>query len=329
MSIEFVRAIYNSEKPLPEDIHFYHKALKDIQHDGIESQIYFLLKQQGRLEQIPSFFQDWLKENYEKGLYQNLLIKNQTDQILKVFEANGLDVIPLKGVYFAEEFFGHIGARVTSDIDLLIRHHDLEKAIELINTLGFSVEEEQIPGHFHCSYSKPVPHSNIPLVVEIHWSIVKENTSNFDINDFWAHAKPIPGSSHIMELSPNDTFYMICLHGWRHNLDSMRYFIDIIQVLHKYRAVIDYQEIFAMAAQHQTFKRMTRTLSIVYQEFPHLNGVKAYPFKKKKNLWEYRPDKGIKLYADFVDYQFLSFDTVKHSFIEFRTWVKEARSLHV
>jgi hypothetical protein len=323
MSIEFVRAIYNTKEPLPKDKNFYHKALNDIYHDGIESQVYFLLKQQEMLEQTPPFFRAWLKERYEKGLYQNLFIKNQTDQILRAFEDLGIDVIPLKGVYFAKEFFGDIGARITSDIDLLIRNRDLKKVIQLIHTLGFTVEEEQISGHFHCSFSKPIPYSQFPLVVEIHWSIVKENTSRFNIDDFWAQAKSVAGSSHILELSPNHTFYMIVLHGWRHNLDSMKYFIDIIQVLHKYSLKIDYQEIFTLAASHQTRKRMARTLSIVYQEFPHLNDLKELSIKKKKSLWKYRPVKGLKLYADFFDYQFLSFDSVRHSLIEITQWGHE------
>ena len=325
MSIELIKAIYDSQTPLPDDEKLYHKVLQDIEHDGAESQLYFLLKKQGRIEQTPSFFQDLLKESYEKGLYQNLFIKNQTDQILKLFEGNKIDVIALKGVYFAEEFFGHIGARVSTDIDLLIRDKDLTKAIHLTKSLGFTVEEEMIPGHFHCSFSKELPQSEVPLVVELHWSIVKENTSSFDINDLWDQAKPVGHFSHIKKLSPNHTFYMICLHGWRHNLDSMRYFLDIIQVINKYSLVLDYQEIFALAADHQTLKRMIRTLSIVYQEFPHLNNTLRFPFKKKRNLWEYRPVKGLKQYVDFLDYQFFSFDSVKHSLIEVGNWIRPSK----
>lgn len=321
MSIELIKAIYESQAPLSHNDHFYHKALQDIEHDGIASQVYVLLKQQGRLEQTPSFFQAWLKENYDKGLYQNLLIKNQTDLILKTFEDHGLDVVPLKGVYFAEKFFGHIGARATSDIDILIKYQDLEKAVQSIRILGFSVEEPEIPGHFHCSFSKQLPYSTMPLVVELHWSLIKENTSSFDIDDLWDKAKPVEFFSRIKELSPNYTFYMICLHGWRHNLDSMKYFLDIIQVLNKYREEIDFEEIFTCAAYHQTLTRMIRTLSIVYQQFPHLNNMKNLPFKKKKNLWKYRPEKGIKQYIDFIDYQFFSFDSTKHSLVEFVNWI--------
>lgn len=319
--MELVRILYDNKKSLPQDESFYHLALEDIEHDGIASQVYFLLKQQGRLRQTPPFFQNRLKESYEKGLFQNLLIKNQTDVILKNFESTGIDVIALKGVYFAENHFGHIGARATSDIDLLIHLQDLNKAIEIIKTLGFTVEEEQVPGHFHCSFSKKLFGSFMPLVVELHWNIVKENTSQFNINDLWEQAQQVSQSKYIKELSPNHLFYMICLHGWRHNLDSTKYFIDIIQLIYKLGGKIDYDYLLKLAALHKTLKRLKRTLSIVYHQFPHLHEVKELPFKLKQTKWEYQNKKGLKQYIDFIDYQLFSYDTVKCSLIELQNLI--------
>jgi hypothetical protein len=320
MSIEMVKLIYDQNTVLPQDDKFYQRALQDIEEDGISSQVYFLLKQQGRLSQTPSYFQQRLKESYDKGLFQNLLIKNQTDEILKVFEGKGIDVIALKGVYFAERYFGHIGARATSDIDLLIQCQELDKAIEIIKSLGFSIEEEKIPGHFHCSFSKKLPGSTMPLVVELHWNIVKESTSQFNINDLWRQAKHVSNFQHVKEFSPNHLFYMICLHGWRHNLDSMKYFLDIIQLIHTLGREIDFDDLLKLAASHKTLRRLKRTLSIVYEQFPHLSDVKRLPFEVKTTRWEYRRVKGLKQYVDFFDYQFLSYDTFKHSIIELHHW---------
>ncbi|WP_413307874.1 nucleotidyltransferase family protein [Bacillus sp. 1P10SD] len=321
MSIEMVKLIYDQSTVLPQDDRFYHRALQYIEEDGISSQVFSLLKQQGRLTETPSFFQQRLKESYDKGLFQNLMIKNQTDEILKVFEGKGIDVISLKGVYFAERYFGHIGARATSDIDLLIPFKELDQSIEIINSLGFTFEEEKIPGHFHCSFSKKLHGSTMPLVVELHWNIVKENTSQFNSNDLWGQAERICNYQHIKELSPTHLFYMICLHGWRHNLESMKYFLDIIQLIHTLGKEIDYDDLLQLAASHKTLRRLKRTLSIVYKQFPYLSIVKRLPFEVKTTRWEYRRVKGLKQYADFIDYQFFSYDTIKHSIIELHHWV--------
>ncbi|TWD98884.1 putative nucleotidyltransferase-like protein [Neobacillus bataviensis] len=316
MSLEVVTLLYNQNTVMPQEEGFYTRSLLDIENEGISSQVFFILKQQGRLNQTPAFFQNRLKESYEKGMFQNLLIRNQMNTILTNFENQRIDVIPLKGVHFAENYFGHIGARTTSDIDLLIGLHDLNGAIEIIKNLGFTVEEEQVPGHFHCSFSKTIPGSTMPLVVEIHWNIVRENTSAIRISDLWDQAEQAGNFKHIKELSPNHLFYMICLHGWRHNLDSSKYFIDIIQLIYKLDGQIDYDYLLKIASSHKTLKRLKRTLSIVYHQFPHLHEVKELPFKIIKTKWEYQNIKGLNQYIDFVDYQLFSYDTVKHSLIE-------------
>jgi hypothetical protein len=321
MSYDFISSLYTSHHLAHHDDYYYNKIIQDIEHEGVESQVYYLLKKKGILEKTPIFFQAFLKEKYDKGLFMNLFIKNQTDMVLAKFEEQGIDVIPLKGVYFAEKYFGQIGARATSDIDLLVRFQDLSQAIETVKALGFKTEEEPIPGHFHCSFSKKLPHSAVPLVVEIHWGLVKEDTSEFDINDIWRQAKTVGENKYIRELSDLHCFYLICLHGWRHNLSSLKYFIDIMQMIHGLGSELDFCELFRLAESHQTLKRITRTLSIVYEEFPHLDQVVKLPLKRKSRNRKQSNTKGLKEYIDFVDYQFFSYDTFKHSIHEICHWL--------
>ncbi|MBT2709498.1 nucleotidyltransferase family protein [Pseudomonas sp. ISL-84] len=326
MSMRWIQALYDPGIPLPDDPSFFKKALKDISYFGVSSQVYYLLKQQGKLSQTPVYFQERLKGKYNEALYLNLFIKSELGKILSGFESLKVEGIPLKGVIFAEKYFGHIGARGTSDIDLLIRPNQLEKAIECVSSLGFTVKEEPLQSHFHCSFSKEIPGSRIPLTVELHWDLLKENSSSLNINEFWDKATPLQNYRFIKELSDYHTFYMICLHGWRHNMDSLKYFLDIIQMIYYLNDRLDYRNLLNDACNHKTLKRMVRTLSIVYKENPYLQTVRNLPVKRF-SLWDYSAFKSgnrrsLKNYLDFFDYQFLSFDTAKHSFKEFSEWVK-------
>jgi hypothetical protein len=119
--------------------------------------------------------------------------------------------------------------------------------IHLVKSIGFSIEGEQLDDHFHCSFCKAIPGSPTLLVVGIHWNLVKESTAKFTIDDLWNQAIPLENHLHIKELSPNHTLYMICLHGWRHNLESLKYFLDIIQVIYKDPDILDFESIFKLA----------------------------------------------------------------------------------
>lgn len=328
--MDLIPVLYDPRAPLPTDLNFYEHMIDDIEFFGVSSQVYFLLQQRGKLDQTPSFFQERLKLNYMEAIYLNMFIRKQTEQLLLLFESREIDVIPLKGTVFAEKYFGHLGARPTSDIDLFVKLSDLEKSIACVKSLGYTFEQAFIPDHFHCSYSKLLPGSQIPLTVELHWDLLKSNTANFQINEFWNQAKALQPYKHIKQLSDDHTFYMICLHGWRHNLDSPKYFIDIIQMIHHLHEKLDYTVLLNHAAAHQTLRRMIRTLSIVYKQFPHLQQIKPFLHQRSTLWWEYRAIRKsdgytLKNYMDFIDYQFLSYDSVKHSLIEVTSWFSKLK----
>lgn len=326
---QLIKSLYDSRFNLPNDKAFYHDVIQEIETYSISSQVFHLLETQGKLKKTPLFFQTRLKQKHQEALYQNLLIKNQTTKILNNFEVMGLEVIPLKGVYFAERYFGHIGARGTSDIDLLIRVKDVDKAVEIIKLMGFEIEEKPILSHFHSSLSKKIPGSPFPLTVEIHWDILKEATANFKIEEFWNGAVLLEKHQYVKKLSDYHTFYLICLHGWRHNLDSPKYFLDIIQMIYFLKDRLQYEVLFKDAALHQTVKRIKRTLYIVYKEYPMLEEVATFSFKKRKRKGKDRScikTSGLIQYIHFFNYQFCSYDSVKHSLIEISQWILPARN---
>lgn len=329
MMNQLVSALYINEMELPSDKVYYEELLRNQEIEAIAPQVYQLLKSQGKLDQVPDFFRQYLKEQFFQTMQPNLFVKHETTQLLKEFEEQGMEVIPLKGVGFAESYFGNLGARKTSDIDLLVKDYDLDEAVELVKQLGFTVEEEKIPGHFHCSYSKQLPGSEIPLVVELHWDLLKESTARFNIEEFWQASKPSCQFSVVKELSYLHVFYMIILHGWRHNLDSLKYHLDIIQLIHFLKDDLDFDLLISIAEKHLTKKRVIRTLSSVYQEFPFLDYIKPFPYKSAKKYLEFNDKKSgsnlYKKYTDYINYQYFSYDTPSHTIKELLTTILPAK----
>lgn len=323
---QLIASLYNPKVTMPSDERFYTEVLKDINNDSVFSQLYFLMKQRDVLEQTPLFFQKKLKMHHQTALYQNIFIKKQMELLFDLFEEARIETIPLKGVYFAEEYFGHIGARATTDIDLLIRKKDIQQAVHAVKKLGFDLEEEPIPSHFHASFSKMIPGSPYPLTVEIHWDILKETTADLQIEEFWKEARPVSPYGKVKALSGYHTFYMICLHGWRHNLDSPKYYLDIIQMIDVLKGKLPYERLFQDAKRHQTVKRMGRTLSLVYEKYPMLTDIAplgAYIAPKKKQ--GQKQGSRFASYAQFIGYQFFSYDTIRHSSVELKLWLLPTR----
>lgn len=328
----FISALYDDDTaPLPSDPRWYWKALEDMEHFTISPQVLSYLKQRNVLQETPIFFQQALKQKGQKAYFQNLWIKKKMNLIFDSFEQLQIPVIPLKGTHFIEKYFGHLSARWTSDIDLLIRPHDLNLAIHCIQSLGYSIAEEPIPSHFHLSFSQPSPRSSFSLTVELHWDLLQENTSQLPIEEFWAESEQLGTFTYVRELSDYHTFYMICLHGWRHQMNSLKYFLDILQTAKVIGPSLDWGRLCRDTQAHKTYHRIHKTLTIVNRHFPQLQPTEGFPLNSRYACWwEYQAirDHSYKTYRQYFNlfcFEFLDFDSITDCLRKMIRWFFPSR----
>ena len=93
-----------------------------------------------------------------------------TGKLVGTLEAGGVPVVPLKGAALAAAVYGDVGARESSDIDLLVRSEDLDEAVRLIGGLGWAEPEwargiDGLP-RLH----RELAHETLPPL-ELHWRV--------------------------------------------------------------------------------------------------------------------------------------------------------------
>ncbi|WP_373231272.1 nucleotidyltransferase family protein [Cohnella sp.] len=311
MVIAFLQSLYHPETELPRDNDDYHRLLQDIELFMISSQVYHLLYEQGRLEKTPLFFQQKLKADYTRGVHHNFYMMQKEGALLKAFEQRQIDAIPLKGIQFADRYFGHFGARITGDIDIYIPLSKLNEAIECVKDQGYRF---QIIKDHHARLYKH------ELSVELHWTFDKQYWSDLNPAPFWESSETFKKYNFIRQLSTQYTFYFICLHGARHQLESLRYLLDIVQMLYTCSEKIDYDLLFQQAVRDKTSRRIKTVLSIVYQQFPHLHVLKPLNIPLVKSRWNYDSIRKAKLgikdrqyYVYKFFFKHLIFDSWKHT----------------
>lgn len=280
----WLQRLYRSELPdcTDED---YRQLLTDVRTGAIGPQLYMLLKTHNLLHRTPTFFQLALKQIMQACLAQNMLIKRETMHLLQHFEARSLPVILLKGTTFAEQYYGHIAARGTSDIDLLIKPERMGEAIACLQEAGYTIPCPENPEHYHLEWMKQAPGLPEPLTVELHWQLASERTARMNMDEAWQRSTPLLPGSNARTLDPTYTFYALCLHGASHQMDSSKYMIDLCHLLMHHREQIDLQFVCELAQKDRTMNRIIAALSITYRYMPDLHEIAPLPLQTHVRFW--------------------------------------------
>jgi len=275
--ISLLRCVYDDRHPLPPGEQA-DAILADIRLFYLYPQVYVLLKNSGRLGELPASLRQKLEEGYRQTLGLSAYIRHKEKELIAIFEKHQVEAIVLKGARFAERYFGHFTARTSSDLDFLVPRARFQTAIDALCQEGY--EHEMTVDH-HARIVKN------RFLVELHWTLDIPVWSDLHEEAWWQAAETIRPHQCTKELSPLHTLYFICLHGARHQMNSVRYLLDVAQVIVTHPDEIDMTALLEMARKDRTLRRLQVVLSIVYSQLPSLSRIKPLPFEPLRTPWRY------------------------------------------
>lgn len=142
-----------------------------------------------------------------------------------------IDVIPFKGPLLAATAYGDVSLREAGDLDLLVKHHDIVRAADLLASLGHqpifptSTPREaaflqRLTGdrrarylRRHCEHH--LVSQTLQINVDLHWAIaLREFSLEIDTDVLWRRARTI--SFHgcpTLAMSPEDELFVLCING--------------------------------------------------------------------------------------------------------------------
>jgi len=204
--IQLVRSgIKNEKLSLPENLnpeHIYnfavaHKAFNIIYNGAVLCGI------DKELEPMKKLLSGSLKEISIDATQQR-----EYEKIREVFEKNGIDYMPLKGMS-TKWLYKYQYMRSMNDIDILIRNSQYKKIGELISEMGYSFWHES--NHDYVWQKKGT------LVLELHKFLISSPYTEFCeyFEDSWKNAKKV-GNVFEYVMSKEDEFIYIFTHFTAH-----------------------------------------------------------------------------------------------------------------
>lgn len=206
--------------------------------------VYAVLRQREDRYTVPAAVLQGLRNHYLESALRNFALYRQLRTVLDRLQAQGIEVIVLKGAYLAQAVYRDAALRMMSDVDLLIHAEDRSRVHDLLAELGYrqeSVKTDAPELLHHDLYTHP----DQPVSFEIHWTLVSQGAPfQIDIAGLWARAETIRiAGVQTRTLSPVDLVLYLCIHmTFQHVCDHycLRCLCDIQQVVEQRGAQLDW-----------------------------------------------------------------------------------------
>jgi hypothetical protein len=196
-----------------------------------------------------------LKELRDAARAQTLFTLSLTAELFRVldrFAALDIEILLTKGPVLSARCYGDPGLRQYTDLDLVLRHADIQRATEAMSALGYqakvplsAIRARKIPGEY------VFRQAGTNLLVELH----TERTFRY-------HPKPLPidklferhsqvrfDGHDVPALSTEDELILICIHGAKHFWERLMWIADVAAlVTHQ---TVDWNRAMAAAREVQ------------------------------------------------------------------------------
>jgi hypothetical protein len=211
---------------------------------------------------IPESTMSRLREEFALNTARNILLTRELGVILELFEERDISVIPYKGPALAIQAYGDTALRQFSDLDLLVRERDADRAVQALLSNGYrshyQTSRKPLANYVRLLGEQGFVREDDGVYVEVHWNIAPKYISSFlDAEAYWSRAGrlTISGKS-ALALSIEDLLLALCVHGGKHQWERLAWVCDLNETIAKHPA-IRWEELIEESRRTKTLRMLS------------------------------------------------------------------------
>lgn len=184
-------------------------------------------------DRLPGTIRDILKADHIQTAGQALRQSAELLRISSFFAENSIELIVMKGVLLSQRLYGSPAIRSSTDIDLMVKLEDFDRADQLIRAAGYRCTS---PGsmltdrqkRFHRSIGQNCEYFNAGngISLEIHWRSYLSSQEQTDI--LWGYVRSFEWGGVIFSTWEDDALILsLCYHGAHHEWCNLKWLSDV------------------------------------------------------------------------------------------------------
>jgi hypothetical protein len=218
-------------------------------------------------EDIPQNVLDRLGNAYNLTLRRNVGLASETDRLTDGLNARDIEVIPLKGPLTSEIIFGDLGAYPSSDIDLLIKVEDIDRAKEYLESDGYRLNDSCFDTcrNFYIEELYHISLSNGQYTIEPHWNLFfRYFTAPPDF--WWEESITLHSEDHDYQwLSPEKNILYNSFRTFFKVFDQLRFLVMLSEIIRYHTDEIDWEKLFHYAKTYKFENVLRITLKLSHE----------------------------------------------------------------
>ena len=176
-----------------------------------------------------------LQENFSTNAKKNLALTAELLKIIKLFQQNGIPIIPFKGSILAISVYKSLGLREFVDLDILVPEQFVLESSKLLKLQGyepdFNISDTQIIDYAKVNNEQMYWHEDKQVTVDLHWELLPKRFSS-DSTIAWSSKEQVYlGSTAVQSISAETLLLFLCAHGTKHNWSPLKFLIDIAELI--------------------------------------------------------------------------------------------------
>ena len=189
---------------------------------------------------VPSPIRDVLDSLFRQSALRSLVLTAELMRLLDGFAEQGIPLLPYKGPTLAQQLYDDVAMRSFSDLDLLVRLGEVQRATDALQTLGYVAVQPVPPkrraAHRALASEQMFRRITGAALVELQWRIAPAYFSvDFDEDWFWQRAVHVSlGERQVPALAPEALLLVLSVHGAKHYWESLVWIADIAQLIGNY-----------------------------------------------------------------------------------------------
>lgn len=216
---------------------------------------------------VPEEKMSQLRKLFLENHQRNIFLAGELVKLFNIFTASGISVIAYKGPTIAALIYGNLALRRFSDLDIIVRKSDFERAKNLLVSDGYepqlNIAAARQSDFLRVNYVQQFNRADGRAIVELHWDVAPRNFAfDFDMSSLWQRTIEIEllGQKVLMPC-PEDLLLLLCVHGTKDLWERFEWIVGVAELI-RVTPSLDWQRILQEARRTSSTRMLFLGLAL-------------------------------------------------------------------